>query len=36
MLGNHPNKGIAAVKEFFVKLDAPFETVPHVMGVLRY
>lgn len=33
MFGNVPVKGIAAVKQFFIKLDAPFDTVHNVTGV---
>jgi len=33
MFGSNLVKGIAEVKEFFVKLDAPFETVHNVTGV---
>jgi hypothetical protein len=33
MFGNNPVKGLDAVKQFFIKLDAPFETVHNVTGV---
>jgi hypothetical protein len=33
MFGSNLVRGIAAVKQFFIKLDAPFETVHNVTGV---